>query len=386
MAETNKTRKQRRLQKSIFAKKWGRRIIWLIVVALIATSVAIVGHIAYFYYRSDHVGHQLSIKEQKLITQVQQSSGSKVISCAPPGQNDSSPTPAGLLTIPAIGLQKAPVVQGTDGPQLNVAIGHVNTSVWPGQPGTSVLSAHDVTWFSHTPSLNPGDLIQYETPCNIYTFKVTSHKIVSSQSSVVNTSSPSLVLDTCWPINALYLTSTRYLTFSTFVSQVPTYAPITTKLNAANSLNLPAGPQLSAAAKFTFPYLPFPLGVLSFAGSPSPSWEQSNSPINAEVPVIEEFYDGIYAAQHNNPAWFSQVAPSVPFKDTTVIQNSRSLVYEGDVNPTLVVKSTNLVGFTIAGYLLVSGGIAPGKYSYTVSGTVTANTPYIPSFTMSTGN
>ncbi len=380
------TRKQKRLQKSIFVKKWGRRTIWLIVFALIASSLAIVGHIAYFYYRSDHVGHQLSVKEQRLITQVQQSSGSKVVPCNPPSQNSSSSNPAGLLTIPAIGLQKAPVVQGTNGPQLDVAIGHVNTSVWPGQVGTSVLSAHDVTWFSHTPSLNQGDTIEYETPCDIYTFKVTTHKIVSSQSNVINTNYPSLVLDTCWPINALYLTSSRYLTFSTFVSEVPTYRPITTKLNTAGTLNIPASPALAAAAKFTFPYLPFPLGILSFSGNPSPVWEQSNSPINAEVPVVEEFYDAIYSAQHVNPTWFSQVAPNVQFKNTYVIQNASKIIYQGDVNPTLIVQQKNLTGYSISGYFIIYGGNAPGKYSYAVSGTVIKNNLLITSFAMAASN
>jgi sortase A len=365
---------------SIFTNRWGRITLWFLVVALVATSLGIVGHIAYFYYRSDHVGHLLSLKEQLQISQIQKNSGNKNYSCTPPAENDANPIPAGLLSIPSIGLNQAPVVPGTQGPELNVAIGHVTTSVWPGQIGTSVLSAHDVTWFSHTPSLNPGDTIEYETACFIYKFSVTSHEIVSSQSTITNTNYPSLILDTCWPINALYLTNTRYLTFSKLISEVPNALPITTKLQSGATLNIPASPALASAAKFTFPYLPFPLGVLSFGGNPSTTWEQSTGPTDAEVPTVEDFYDAIYSAQHNNPTWFSQVAPTVPFKNTGVIQNSTEIKYVSDVNPTLIVQNTTLVGYSISGYMLVIGGNAPGKYSYTVTATVTNKTLYINSF------
>ena len=53
---------------------------------------------------------------------------------------------AGILSIPAIHLQ-APVEEGTDDQELNVAVGHAPASVWPGLAGTSVFLAHDVSYF-----------------------------------------------------------------------------------------------------------------------------------------------------------------------------------------------------------------------------------------------
>ena len=39
---------------------------------------------------------------------------------------------SGILTVPALNLS-APVEQGTDDPELNVAVGHDAQSVWPGR-------------------------------------------------------------------------------------------------------------------------------------------------------------------------------------------------------------------------------------------------------------
>jgi sortase (surface protein transpeptidase) len=48
------------------------------------------------------------------------------------------------LTIPALTLA-APVEEGTDDAELDVAVGHDPQSVWPGANGASVLLAHDVS-------------------------------------------------------------------------------------------------------------------------------------------------------------------------------------------------------------------------------------------------
>ena len=97
--------------------------------------------------------------------------------------------PQGLLVIPAIGLT-APVEEGTDDAQLNVAVGHVPSSVWPGTTGNSVLEAHDVSYFVNIDQLNPGDLIRYETPCTTYVYRVQGHQVIQQGSPVYNTPAP----------------------------------------------------------------------------------------------------------------------------------------------------------------------------------------------------
>ena len=43
----------------------------------------------------------------------------------------------------------APVEEGTDDQELNVAVGHDPQSVWPGVDGAAVFLAHDVSYFVH---------------------------------------------------------------------------------------------------------------------------------------------------------------------------------------------------------------------------------------------
>ena len=88
-----------------------------------------------------------------------------------PGQ----PTVYALLKATKIGLV-APVVQGTDDPQLSVAVGHLPASSWPGTTGTSVLAAHDVTWFSHIDQPAPGDEVSVVTACQTFVYRWTVMK------------------------------------------------------------------------------------------------------------------------------------------------------------------------------------------------------------------
>ncbi|MHB8682685.1 MAG: sortase domain-containing protein, partial [Acidimicrobiales bacterium] len=59
----------------------------------------------------------------------------------------------------------APVEQGTGDAELNVAVGHADSTPWPGTPGTSVFLAHDVSYFALIANLQPGDVINYEANC-----------------------------------------------------------------------------------------------------------------------------------------------------------------------------------------------------------------------------
>src|SRR6185437_1183244 len=97
---------------------------------------------------------------------------------------------SGILTIPALHLS-APVEEGTDDQELNVAVGHDPQSVWPGVDGAAVFLAHDVSYFVHLNQLKPGDLITYKTACNTVQFQVRSQQVVPAGSPVSNTTDPS---------------------------------------------------------------------------------------------------------------------------------------------------------------------------------------------------
>jgi sortase A len=124
---------------------------------------------------------------------------------------------SGILSIPALHLT-APVEEGTDDPELAVAVGHDPQSVWPGATGAAVFLAHDVSYFVHLNALKPGDVITYQTACNTVKFVVSGQQVVQAGSSVANTSNSSLVLDTCYPSNALFFTPQRLLVRANEVS------------------------------------------------------------------------------------------------------------------------------------------------------------------------
>jgi sortase A len=81
-----------------------------------------------------------------------------------------------------------------------------------------------VTWFSRIAQLRPGNEISYVTPCWTYSFTVTSHTIVAAGSPVYTTGAALLVLETCYPLDALYITSDRYLVYASLVGSSPTHA------------------------------------------------------------------------------------------------------------------------------------------------------------------
>ena len=151
-----------------------------------------------------------------------------------------------MLEIPVLGLT-APVLQGTGDAVLAEAVGHVPASVWPGQAGTSVLSAHDVTWFSGIGQLRPGDEMRYVMPCRTLTYRVTSHRVVAAGSPVYNTATARIVLDTRYPLDALFLTGSRYLVYADLIETSPT-SPVSAPPASPSPLIVPAPKALVAEA------------------------------------------------------------------------------------------------------------------------------------------
>jgi sortase A len=122
----------------------------------------------------------------------------------------------GKLAIPKLSLV-APIVEGTSPSDLQTAVGHLSTSVLPGQKGSSVLAAHNVTWFRHLDQLKPGDTIQVVTQSQTITYRVTGAKVVHVGYNAPNTPNSSLIMETCYPLNTWYWTSERYLIFASLV-------------------------------------------------------------------------------------------------------------------------------------------------------------------------
>lgn len=127
----------------------------------------------------------------------------------------------GRVVIPSLNLT-APIVEGTALDILAHSAGHLTTSVLPGQQGTTVIAAHDVTYFHHIDALKPGDKIEVTTSEGRFVYTVTGHRVVTVGTNAANTYFPSLILETCYPLNALTLVNHRY-----WVSAVLTSSTLT---------------------------------------------------------------------------------------------------------------------------------------------------------------
>ena len=286
---------------------------------------------------------------------------------------------AGTLRVPALHLT-APVEEGTGDTQLAVAVGHDATSVWPGQAGTAVFLAHDVSYFVHLDELQAGDRIVYQTACNTVTYTVTGQQVVEQGSTVADSSSPTIVLDTCYPPNALFFTSQRLLVTAT-ESTGPAPSTGASPVMAAQdqvSYTVPAPPDLVAQG-LTLAQNEAPMGTMTLAGQTSPAWEQSPGPLALEAAALEAYFGGLHAEATQRPDWWSAVAtgpPPGPLQGAVVTGHDAPLDVEIDSTDGAV--SQVVLRTTVS----LAGGPAPGTYAETVTAPVHGSTVQIGSWTL----
>lgn len=122
----------------------------------------------------------------------------------------------GTLSIPSIGIQEA-ILEGTDQPELAKAPGHLKDSVLPGQIGTSIVAAHNVTTFRHIDKLATGTLFTIETEQGVFTFSIMDQKILRVGEELPETAYPAVALETCYPLDAWDLTDQRMFVIGALV-------------------------------------------------------------------------------------------------------------------------------------------------------------------------
>lgn len=239
-------------------KRRGRWVPTVVGIGFLVAGLWLAGRIAFFYARSAAVG------------------GSKIR--AVEHAHSAHQWPAGvlaLLRVPKIGLV-APIEEGTGANVLDVAVGHLPASVMPGQQGTAVVAAHNVSWFSGLGGLHRGDLIEVDTPTDQQVYRVAWHRVVQRGSPLENSPSPTIVLEACWPLDALYLTPHRYLVGATLVSTVRIgLAPKVPHEQEFTPVGIPtpiAGQNLTLADN------DLPMGSFATEGTPSSQWAGSSAP------------------------------------------------------------------------------------------------------------
>lgn len=347
-------------------------------IVAVATGVLIGGKIAWFYYHQNAVAARMVKVEANRIAQA---THPKATTGGPYGTSNcstgtSTPPggPQGLLVVPALRMQ-APVVQGDGNTSLDVAVGHIATSVWPGQVGTSVLAAHNVSWFSQIDHLHTGDTVRYETACGTSVYRVTGHEIVAAGSPLNSTTYPTLALETCYPLDALWWTSQRYLVMAKLISQGGNPRALTPPSPPAPlALGLPRS-QLGPAVSV-------PLGKLSVLGDASPSWRQSLAPIVVESAFISLYEHAMAAAASGNgPVLMALSNGHVPLTSAQTVLGATITHYSQALSPTISVQGGHPVSVFATSTVSLDGGATPGRYAVQAQARVVDNELILTSLT-----
>ena len=288
--------------------------------------------------------------------------------------------PQGVLLIPAIGLT-APVEQGTGDPELDVAVGHVPTSVWPGTAGNTVLEAHDVSYFVNIDKLTPGDTIRYETPCETYVYRVQSHQVVAQGAPVYNTPTPTMSLLTCWPTDALWFTPSRYLVTAGEVQTIPnTRAASVGAVPAAATPPAVPAPAPLAAQGLTLATNSILMGTMSVTGRPDPAWVEGPGPLAVQDSAVESFIAGLKSLEQNQPAWWGALAPGVARPPALV--GAQVGPWDGNLDVTVTADADAATAVALTDTAVVTGGPAPGRYTVSVTQAVAGGRLLITGWTL----
>ena len=118
------------------------------------------------------------------------------------------------IRVPRIGYYAA-VRQGVSTDILATGPGHYPPTGLPGGPGLVGVAAHNTFWIPFG-QLSAGDTVILETAAARYTYRVTGTRIVSPDdpSVLVRSSTPRLVLTTCWPLWAGNLATQRLVIYA----------------------------------------------------------------------------------------------------------------------------------------------------------------------------
>lgn len=117
----------------------------------------------------------------------------------------------------------AAVKEGIGAGVLYSSPGHYPATMWPGDPGTVGVAAHNVYWINF-PQLVPGDEIDIETRYGLFRYRVTGSEIVNPDNRTVlvpDANGFHLTLTTCWPLWAGAFATQRYVIFTDQVWPVP---------------------------------------------------------------------------------------------------------------------------------------------------------------------
>jgi sortase A len=190
------------------------RMLWLVCVV---TGLLLMGSFAYGMWSGVH--------EQQRLNQVWRGEiGTRLpaLKAVDPALKQPANGVDFAIRIPRLGYFAA-VKEGVDPGVLYSGPGHYPTTMWPGDPGTVGVAAHNVYWINF-PQLTKGDEIDVETRYGVYRYRVTGSEVVNPDNRsilVPYSDGYRLTLTTCWPLWAGAFAKQRYVIFAQQVWPVP---------------------------------------------------------------------------------------------------------------------------------------------------------------------
>lgn len=347
-----------------------RRGLYAAGAAMIAAGLFALGQWAFFQWRSETVGRALVHQEAQRIAGAPASSIPPAASRWWNAGLGVPPATTGILEIPALGMT-APVAEGVSDAVLNVAVGHLPTSVEPGQIGTSILSAHNATWFRHIDALAPGAVIRYLTPHKTYVFRVTGARTVHTGTPIYNSTGPTLILETCYPLNALYLTPYRFLVDADLAAVEPPQRPSPVASLQTVRLNLPQGLSLS---ELSLNANSAPEGTLTETGSPSPAFIQSDNPLAWANATTSLYFAVLRTAAQKRLDWWEALAPGLPSSAVRPLWGGRVGTYWDPLDISLSVAGDQVQAVTLTTAFSVLGTEGAGRYRVVMTARATGST------------
>lgn len=121
----------------------------------------------------------------------------------------------GILHVPKL-ERSIGIVEGTDPDALDKGVGHVSSTVFPGQEEQIVLSGHRDTVFRNFEELEIGDRFIVEMPYGEYEYEVRDTEIVDADDTSVirKMGEEVLVVTTCYPFNMLGSAPQRFVFYA----------------------------------------------------------------------------------------------------------------------------------------------------------------------------
>ena len=118
----------------------------------------------------------------------------------------------GRIEIPRLGVS-AIIRAGSDARTLQLAVGHITGTAFPGEPGNIGLAGHRDTFFRRLRDIRVDDEIRIVTPEKTYAFRVERTSVVTPRDMWVlnETPSPALTLVTCYPFTYVGAAPNRFI-------------------------------------------------------------------------------------------------------------------------------------------------------------------------------